>query len=36
MIGTENAIHVLNAPSLAGTRSLTIGDHIGGLAAKLM
>ena len=36
MIGTDNAIHVLNAPSPAATSSLAIGDHIASLAAKLM
>lgn len=31
---TENAIHVLNAPSPAATASLAIGKHIAALAAK--
>lgn len=33
---TDNAIHVLNAPSPAATSSLAIGKHIAGLAAELM
>ena len=36
IIKTDNAIHVLNAPSPAATSSLAIGEHIAGLAANLM
>ena len=36
IITTDNAIHVLNAPSPAATASLAIGEHIAGLAAALM
>lgn len=36
MIQTDNAIHVLNAPSPAATSSLAIGDHIAGLMATIL
>jgi len=36
IVTTDNAVHVLNAPSPAATSSLAIGKHIAGLAAKLM
>lgn len=36
MIKTENAIHVLNAPSPAATSSLAIGDHIANLMQGLL
>ncbi|MBI4297457.1 MAG: L-2-hydroxyglutarate oxidase [Chloroflexi bacterium] len=34
IVESENAIHVLNAPSPAATASLAIGQHIAGLAGK--
>jgi L-2-hydroxyglutarate oxidase LhgO len=34
IVATEDAIHVLNAPSPAATASLAIGRHIAGLAGK--
>jgi L-2-hydroxyglutarate oxidase LhgO len=36
MIQTDNAIHVLNAPSPAATSSLAIGDHIAGLMTGML
>ncbi len=33
IVTTENAVHVLNAPSPGATASLAIGDHIAGLVA---
>lgn len=36
MIKTDNAIHVLNAPSPAATSSLAIGDHIANLMQGLL
>jgi L-2-hydroxyglutarate oxidase LhgO len=36
MIQTDNAIHVLNAPSPAATSSLAIGDHIASLMTGML
>lgn len=36
MIKTDNAIHVINAPSPAATSSLAIGDHIAGMMTGML